>query len=312
MIIGGVDTSTLPDQFDNAVQGRVLILDGDGPCYVASATAKRVDTAMRNFQQEVLKRMFLTQCSECRIHLTARDSDKHGRFRVKAAKPYQGNRDGKAKPALLEPLRELVADNGTWLDDYQVIMHRELEADDGMIQDAYHYKENGVIDSEDKDLRMTPYPYHEQSRGQVMQGQPVGWVSIKHTNAGTAKLTGQGPLFFWGQMLMGDTADNIKGVAKYKGKLCGPAAAYAALADVTDINVAANIVINAYREIDQNVLAEGWLLWLTRWHKDNVVNYINELELTDMNKAFVQDCLHRDWVMPRESAVIVPKDFNND
>lgn len=302
MIVQGVDTSTLPDTYQNAVQGRVLILDGDGPCYVASATAKRLDTAIRYFQQEVLKRMFLAQCSECRIHLTPSGSDKHGRFRVKAAKPYQGNRDNKAKPSLLEPLRQAVQDNSTWLDDYEVQSHMDVEADDAMMRDAYHFKENGVINSDDKDLRMTPWLYYEQERGQVMAAQPVGFVTMKHTPGGTAKCVGQGPMFFWAQMLMGDTADNIAGVRKYKGALCGPIGAYGALKDVTNINVAANLVIDAYRAIDQNVVAEGWLLWLTRWHKDNVVNYYNELDLTEPNKAFVLDCLHRDWVIPKEAA----------
>ena len=299
MIVQGIDTSALPDQFQSAVPGRTLIIDGDGPCYAAAATAKRLDTALRNFQQEILKRMFLAGASDCRIHLTSRDSDKHGRFRVKACKPYQGNRKNKSKPPLLEPLRELVADNSTWLDDYSVLLHRELEADDGMIQDAYRLGENGVICSEDKDLRMTPYPYYEIDRGQVQPSQPVGWVSIKHTPSGTPKLTGQGPLFFWAQMLMGDAADNVQGLTRYKGKLCGAVCAFDVLKDVRCIHDAANIVLDAYREINQNAVAEGWLLWLTRWHKDNVIQYMRELNLTPANRDFIEDCLLRDWVIQK-------------
>lgn len=302
MIVQGVDISALPDQFQSAVPGRTLIIDGDGPCYVAAATVKRLDTALRNFQQEILKRMFLAGASDCRIHLTSRDSDKHGRFRVKAGKPYQGNRKSKSKPPLLEPLRELVADNSTWLDDYSVLLHRELEADDGMIQDAYRLGENGVICSEDKDLRMTPYPYYEIDRGQVQSSQPVGWVGIKHTPSGTPKLTGQGPLFFWAQMLMGDTADNVQGVARYNGKLCGAVCAFDVLKDVRCIHDASNIVLDAYREINQNAVAEGWLIWLTRWHRDNVIQYMRELNLTPANRDFIEDCVLRDWVLPKEVA----------
>lgn len=302
MIVQGVDTSALPDQFNSAVQGRTLILDGDGPCYVAAATVKRLDTALRNFQTEVLKRMFMAGASDCRIHLTARSSDKHGRFRVIAEKPYQGQRKGKSKPSLLEPLRELVADNSTWLDDYSVILHRELEADDGMIQDAYLLGENGVISSEDKDLRMTPYPYYEAERGQVMPSQPVGWIGLKHTPSGTAKLTGQGPLFFWAQMLSGDTADNIAGVRTYAGQKCGVVGTFGVLKDVQCIHAAANLVLDAYRAVDQNPVAEGWLLWLTRWHKDNVIQYMQSLELSTENAAFVHECTHRVWVKPREES----------
>lgn len=300
--IQGINLADLPDQFDNAVQGRTLIIDGDGPCYVASATAKRIDTALRKFQNEMLKRMFLTKAGDIRVHLTSAKSDKYGRFRVKATKPYQGQRSGKAKPALLEPLREMVADNSTWLEEYSVILHRELEADDGMMQDAYRLGENGVISSEDKDLRMTPYPYYEASRGSVMPSQPHGWVSIKHTEAGNAKLVGQGPMFFWAQMLAGDNADNIAGILKLNGQKCGTMGAFNALQDIANVDDAANLVLDGYREINQNAVAEGWLLWLTRWHKDNVIEYMRSLALTPANLDFVEDCVLRDWVFPKETA----------
>jgi hypothetical protein len=298
-IVQGINTADLPDQFDNAVPGRTLILDGDGPCYVASATAKRIDTALRHFQSEMLKRMFLAKASDIRIHLTSKTSTKYGRYRVIAAKPYQGQRKGKAKPAMLEPLREMVADNSTWLEEYCVIIHRDREADDGMMQDAYHYAEDGVINSEDKDLRMTPYPYYEIERGQVMPSQPHGWVSLKTTPAGNIKMVGQGPMFFWAQMLAGDTADNVAGILRLDGQKCGPSGAYNALKDITSVHDAANLVLDGYREINQNAVAEGWLLWLTRWHDDNVIKYMQSLELSPANADFVNDCLHRQWVKER-------------
>lgn len=300
MIIQGIDTGALPDQFGSCVPGRTLIVDGDGPCYVAAATVKRLDTALRNFQQEILKRMFMTGAQDVRIHLTAKGSDKYGRFRVKAAKPYQGQRKG-PKPPLLEPLREAVADRSTWLHEYDtVILHRELEADDGMMQDAYRLGETGVMNSEDKDLRMTPFPFYEHSIGKVMTSQPVGWVDVAYTPSGSAKLTGQGPLFFWLQMLAGDSADNIKGILKYNGTLCGTETAVRLLKNTRDINAAANLVIDGYRAIDQNVVAEGWLLWLTRWPKDNVIKYMQELDLSPLNRLYVEQCVLRDWVLPRE------------
>jgi len=295
MIINGVDTSAVANQFDSYVVGRTLIHDGDGDCYVAAATAKRLDTALRYFQSAILKRMFLAGAQDARVHLTSRDSDKFGRFRVKAAKPYQGNRKGKSKPPLLEPLREAVADNANWLDEYVVLLHRDLEADDGMMQDAYRLCENGVISSADKDLRMTPFPYYEVDRGQVMQGQPVGWVSIKHTEAGNQKMTGQGPLFFWAQMLMVDTADHIQGVLRYQGKTCGAVGAFNALGTCSTIAEAANLVLDAYRSINQNPLPEGWLLWLLRNETDNFWKYLGELTLSEANRAYIDECVTRNW-----------------
>lgn len=298
-LVCGVDTDALDIvQFEGYVQGRTLILDGDGPCYAVAATVKRLDTAIRRFQQDVLKCMFLANAQDCRIHLTASGSDKFGRHRVLAAKPYQGNRKNKAKPALLEPLREAMQDRSNWLDEFhQVTLHREREADDGMMMDAYELGDNGVIRSADKDLRMTPYPYMDIERGIVMQGMPIGHVYLKTMNDGTRKCLGQGPLFFWAQLVMGDQADNIQGLPGL-----GAVAAYDMLCDAQSLDEAANIVIDKYREIDLNVIAEGWLLWLTRTHDDNVIKFMNERKLTPANTAFVQDCIARNWVLPREES----------
>lgn len=295
MIIFGIDTDSIPPQFGGCVVGRTLILDGDGPCYVAACTAKRLDTALRNFQQRILTEMFLTKAQDCRIHLTAHDSLKAGRFNVKAIKPYQGNRTGKAKPAMVEPLRQAVAQRDSWLAEYCVIMHHELEADDGMIQDAYLYKENGLVWSDDKDLRMTPYPYWCKDKGMILPSQPVGWLQPKFTPSGTMKLIGQGPLFFWAQMLMGDTADHVQGVLRWRGKLCGPAAAYEALGKVECIHEAANIVLDAYRVLDQNPLPEAYLLWLLRWDGDSALAYVNSLDLSEANRRYIHECNTRDW-----------------
>lgn len=299
-VIQGTNLGDLPDQFAGCVAGRTLILDGDGPAYVAAATVKRLDTAVRRYQQEVLKFMFLAGAQDCRVHLTARNSDKHGRFRVIASKPYQGQRDSGKKPPLLEPLREALADNSNWLEEFSVMLHRDVEADDAMMQDAYRLGESGVIRSDDKDLRMTPFPYYDIATATVRASEPEGYVSLKVTDGGSVKLVGQGPIFFWGQMLTGDGADNIRGIEKYAGKLCGPAGAFAVLEDVKTQAEAANLVLDGYRAINQNAVAEGWLLWLTRWHKDNVIEYMRGLALSPENRDFVEDCVLRNWVKPKE------------
>lgn len=296
MLIAGIDTSTVTeDAFKGGVQGRTLILDGDGPCYAVAATVKRLDTAVRRFQQDVLKFMFLAGTQDCRVHLTASGSDKFGRHRVLAAKPYQGNRKNKAKPALLEPLREALSNRDTWIDEMHVTLHREREADDGMMMDAYALQHNGVTRSEDKDLRMTPYPYYEIEKAQVMQGMPEGYLYIKTMNDGTRKCMGQGPMFFWAQMVMGDQADNIQGLQGL-----GPVAAYDMLSACVLQSDAANCVLDEYRRVNQNAVAEGWLLWLTRSHDDNVIKYLRSLALSGDNRDFIEDCITREWVLPRK------------
>lgn len=300
MIINGVDTSKLGDQFEGFVPGRTLILDGDGPAYVAAATSKTLPTAVKRMQQAILTHMFSTGAEHARVHLTAQTSAKAGRYNVIAAKPYQGQREGKAKPALLESTRQAIANPEHWLPQFEVIMHHVLEADDGMMQDAYIYKENGIIWSEDKDLRMTPYPYWERKVGKIVVPGTYGSVYMDATPSGTAKCLGYGRAFFWAQMLMGDTADNIQGVKTLDGKLCGPVGAYAALAGAKSEDEAANIVISAYRAIDQNPIPEGWLLWMLRHTGDTFWQYLEEVRLSEANRAFVNDCVSRPWFVVPE------------
>lgn len=295
MILRGVDPTKAGDQFFGCVAGRTLILDGDGPAYRAAATVKRLDTALRNYQKDILTQIFLTKAQDCRIHLTASGCDKAGRYRIKAVKPYQGNRKDKPKPSLLEPLRQAIAQRENWLPEYSVVMHHLVEADDGMMQDAYRLGSDGIIWSDDKDLSMTPYLYWDREKAVIRPSEPVGWLAPKYTPSGTLKCVGQGPLFFWAQMLMGDTADHVQGILRFNGKACGPDGALKALAHCTDIHVAANIVLDAYRVIGQNPLPEGWMLWLLRWHGDNFWEYATSLNLTEQNREYLIECRARDW-----------------
>jgi 5'-3' exonuclease len=245
-------------------------------------------------QTAILTQMFLTKAENAIVHLTANTSAKAGRFNIIAAKPYQGNRKSKAKPPLLEACRQALAQRENWLPEFEVVLHHQLEADDGMMMDAYRLKEHGIIWSDDKDLRMTPYNYWCQDTQTVQTGYGFGKLWTKELSS-TTKCLGVGKKFFWAQMLMGDTADNIAGVAKVDGKLCGPVGAFNLLHGIDEESACANFVLDCYRAIDQNPLPEGWLLWLLRWDGDTFWQYLHELELTPANKKFIYDCANRQW-----------------
>jgi hypothetical protein len=294
MIINGIDPNDLGDDFSVSDSGKVLILDGDGPAYVAAATVKTVPTGCRRFASSVLTATFLAECSTADVYLTAEDSYKHGRFTINAWKPYQGQRSSASKPPLLTPLREALEAEEQH-PEFTVHMERILEADDAMMIQAYAEKENGIIRSEDKDLRMTPYPYFDIETGKVMPSDPFGYLYMSMTEGGTKKLLGRSLKFFWAQMVMGDTADNIRGLDKYKGKNIGPVDTHAWLEPIKDIEALCNEVIGAYREINQNPLPEAWLLWLLRSPTDNVWSYFNELPWTEANRAFLAECATRPW-----------------
>lgn len=305
MNIQGTDVSKLGDQFAGHVQGRVLILDADGPCYRVAATVKTLPTALRRFQQDMLTQIFVTQSASAHLHLTHETSKKAGRFNILGVKPYQGQRSGGVKPALLGAVRAAVALESNWLSEYDVTMHYQYEADDGMIMDAYRLQDNGIIWSDDKDLRMTPYKYYDKGTGRVFDSDPFGHLYLDKSGSAT-KCYGHSLKFFWAQMLMGDQADHIQGVLKLDGKLCGAVGAYECLNPLKTIEEVANTVLDAYRAINQNPLPEGYLLWMLRWEGDSFWNYLNELPISNVNRVYLNECVTRQWFLPPEEARDVP------
>lgn len=293
----GVALPELGDQFAGMVAGRTLLFDGDFALYAVSATVKTLPTAIRRYQQRVLEAIFLAKAQDASVHITSTQSWKNGRGYMLGAKPYQGNRTGKEKPALLEPLREAMARPENWLDDFTITLHRTLEADDGLMIEAYARQNNAVMRSGDKDLRLTPYLYYEEDTANVVQAENSGFGSIweAFTEGGTLKGLGLGRKFAWLQMLMGDPADNVQGILSLNGKRCGPANALAALTDITDEDECANYVIEAYSKIDQNPLPEGHCLWLLRSHDDQFTKYLQQLKFSKTNQEFLMDCFSRRW-----------------
>lgn len=293
----GIDLSQLKPQFEPPVPGRILILDGDGPAYRAAATAKTLPTAMRRYVTLVLERMFLTNCDHVRIHLTAKGSRKAHRALYPTILPYQGGRKGKAKPPLLEPLRGAIADaieRGDPLipEKWWSELHTYWEADDGIIMDGVLYGDNCVVHSEDKDMRLTSAPYFDLSTGMtdfLEKGDRYGWIAEAFTDGGTLKVKGHGTKFFWAQMLMGDSADYVKGLGRLDGKLIAERGALDFLMPIRNEDEAANAVLAAYARNKQNPLAEAECLWLRRSHEDSAYRYLSELDLHSQIKQWIDD-----------------------
>lgn len=296
MNIIGLDCGAddLDSDYGPSTSGKTLILDGDGPAYVAAATVKTLPTGIRRFHQSCLESQFLADCTTTEVYLTHEECYKAGRFNVLATKPYQGHRQSSAKPPLLQLLREAINQEDP---PEGVFVHMEtvVEADDAMMMKSYQLGNMGIVRSDDKDLRMTPYAYYDITTGTVFQPDPFGRLYIAHTDSGSAKLLGHSLKFFWAQMVMGDTADNIKGLQKLNGKNVGLQGAFELLDPLTEIGQVCNTVIDAYRAIDQNPIPEAWLLWLLRAPDDNVWRYFNELPWTEANRSFLEACATRTW-----------------
>lgn len=278
----------------HSTKDRVLLYDGDGACYMSTASVAKIETALRRVEVAILENMALARCSKARVHLTPRNCFKNGRHLLKTAKPYQANRSGKSKPPLLEVLRSQMATHFENHKDIEVIAHYDIEADDGLMIDAFSMP-NGCMISPDKDLRINPHEYYDLETGQfeTLKGR-FGWIERKQwftpSLKPASKVIGRGTKFFLAQMLMGDLADNVQGIKQLNGKLIGEAGTIALLDPINNEDEAVNIVIDGYRAIKQNVVAEGEALWLLRNRDDNVIKYFLECNLTPLNKEFVLEC----------------------
>ncbi len=284
----------LDNQFSVASSGVTVLVDGDIIAYNVTATVAKLSTAIRRFQQEVLKAVFLTGAQRAIVHLTSSSGDKNKRKLIVADRPYQSNREGKDKPPLLEALRVSMSKESNWLDMFECYLWEDIEADDALMIDAYRLKDKGVMYSVDKDLRQTPYPYYEIKTGKLFPAlDGIGWVDLRYTEKsnGVGKLTGHGELFLWTQMLAGDTVDNVKGLRKAYGKDIGNTRAVEEMRGITDREEMIQKVMYLYAAIDQNPIPELWMLYLLQAPDKTAIDYLLDTPVSPKMKQWIDKLL---------------------
>lgn len=178
-------------------KGRVLRLDGDGLAYYYG-TISDPGTAKMMLSNRIRESRRVSNADEAAVLLTSRGSHKGHRYAVATVKPYQGQRHGH-RPANWEYLRDVM--EGGRL-DCDVMEAAEVEADDlfGMHTDP----ERDVILTQDKDMRMIPGLHMDWDTGRIVRVAPGDDFVWNDKQWGT--------LWFWQQVLHGDTADNIPGL----------------------------------------------------------------------------------------------------
>ena len=300
----GRDISKLvhPSEYEGipVVKGRVVQIDGDFLAYMTSYDPSKKLSEMQHNTDAMIERLRSQSGSEsvC-IHLTADDSDKGNRYNIAMQREYQGNRKDKEKPKHLDVMRK-------WLEKERgAIMHHDLEADDGMSMNQYADMENSCIATKDKDLRMVPGLQIDWTTGALNDSDEWGFISIKEkvqkNKQVTKKLIGRGWKFFWAQLLMGDTADNIKGlpwcihdITEGKAKRIGPAYAYAIMQPMKNNREAWTTVQKLFKRAGEHeafkdyrdesviswkaaLLSEMKLLWMRRTNDENdVMTWLKE------------------------------------
>ena len=290
-----------------------LEVDADSLIYKVAATTKTLEAAKRRFVQEALMLHYLAASDTTALHLTPKHCSKAGRFNINAVKPYQGNRTNAKKPQLVEPLRYVVGRERLVLPpEITIVFNDVYEADDSVVM-ACHKDTNAIFYSEDKDLNcLTNRKLCHKESIVLPQITGLGWLSLVELSH-SKKVDGRGPIFFWAQMLMGDSADNIQGITKANGKMCGPVKTYELLQQFlqpqTDLSLPANclatfteydiakFVLTLYKENNQNFWPEGWLLWLYRSEKYSFFYHIKQLGLWDDEDigSWVQEQFKLKW-----------------
>lgn len=201
-----------------------------------------------------------------------------GNFRDEIAtiKPYKGTRKTE-KPFHFYNLTAYI------LAHYDVVVANGLEADDLMcVEQTKRIKDkrfDSVICTRDKDLRQCPGMHYgwecgNQAGFPFSQVSELGWLKEhrkvdKEGKEYVSKVYGVGLKFFYAQILMGDSVDNIPGLPG-----CGPAKAYMALQDAQSEAELHERVYQLYLErygvdASERMLEQGRLCWMVRELDEN-------------------------------------------
>lgn len=154
------------------------------------------------------------EANEYRVYLTG---DGNFRFGIATLKPYKGNRSAVQKPYHWRTVSDRL------VQQWGARTVEGIEADDALALAAIEAARAGtpaVIASRDKDLRQVPGRHYSWACGESQPEIPpydvegLGEIHVRTSTypSGTSyKLLGNGLKFFYGQLLVGDTVDNIGG-----------------------------------------------------------------------------------------------------
>lgn len=211
------------------------LIDGDPLCYRAAAACENETLEVAKYRLDGLYSDTIMLCdhddifyNDWKIFVTGK-----GNFREQIATTavYKGNRSA-PKPKHLYKLRDYSVER------WKAMKSIDQEADD----DIVIAKQDGdIICSVDKDFKQSAgwhYNYVKREHFYVNEDEAIR--------------------FFYSQILMGDSADNIIGIYKV-----GPVKASKMLKDCTTEKEMYNVCVEAYDSAER-VLENARLLWLRR------------------------------------------------
>lgn len=210
------------------VPGLVMHVDGDMICYSCAGNDDTSPGEARMNALSLIEKLRARSGSESVVvHMTAPGCNKGERYLIATVKPYQGQRTNSRRPKNHSYLQD-------WLmqftgEQFRVKVWKTREADDGIAVCAYHAAGTPgagyiVIATADKDMRMLPGLHIDWKTHKLVRVMP-GDFEVYGEAEGDKPAKLYGTKWFWMQMLMGDTADNIPGLPKFctvdsKGNPC--------------------------------------------------------------------------------------------
>lgn len=203
--------------------------------------------------------------SRYQCFLTSADRSNY-RFQIAKTKPYKGNRVA-AKPAHYDLLREYL------MKTYPTTMVYDEEADDRLgIISQNQCKDACVIVSIDKDLNQLPGDHYNPV---TLERYIVTDPGVLTLSSDKRKLSGGGVKWFYAQMLLGDSADNIPGISGL-----GPVSVYHALVDINTEIEMLKITYNLYKSnlnaelLQARFLEVADLLWIRRTRGESKSSFL--------------------------------------
>ncbi len=190
------------------------IIDGDLIVYRGGFGAKEgepVENALHNCKVILQRILEFTGTEGYRLFLTGKDNY---RDIISVTKKYKGNRDGARKPEHYEEIRSYL------INAWAAEVVNGMEADDacGITQYEHLEKDNPILVSIDKDLKMIPgwhYNWVKDEPYFIDQDEADAW--------------------FWMQCLTGDPTDNIQGIPKIGEKKADKLLAGKSLAEMEQV-----------------------------------------------------------------------------
>ena len=197
--------------------GTLVLIDGDVVAYQVCSNAG-LNTSLPLLKSAVTRTItgyieFLNghfkDVRRIEVHLTGSTNYRNA---VSTSVVYKGNRLGKEKPPGFYEIREYITEK------YAAELSVDEEADDAISIRACAHGDptKVVVVSPDKDMHIIPAFVWDGNPEHPMQlGSGIGYLQWQRRR-NYSQVVGCGLKFFYWQLIMGDTADNIKRPWKYK------------------------------------------------------------------------------------------------